>query len=548
MHNTVKVKWVTPLLFGLTMVTGIWLGTKLQKNMQKPAAHSSADNNNKLSDLLQLAGKHYVDPLNTDSIGRTAFGNLYKNIDSLRDIEINRILSLLDPHSIYIPPQKVRGVDEDMRGEFAGIGIEFNQISDTVHVINVVPGGPSDRAGLKSGDQFLAVNGVPVSGRKLSNDTIRTILRGKPGSQVTISILRRNNTSNFTITRGLIALPSLDAAYMPEPGTGYIKLNKFSLTTYNEFVVMLKKLKEQGMNKLILDLRGNGGGVLGDAVNLADEFLAGDKLIVYTQGAHEAKITYKCERTGLFETGKLVVLVDEETASASEIVAGALQDWDRATIVGRRTFGKGLVQKQYYLADKSAIRLTVARYYTPSGRSIQKSYEMGADGYHRELYNRYAHNSLVNADSNSFNNGPAFKTSGGRTVYGGGGINPDVFVPIDTSLKNFPQLGQLFASATVPLFAYRYCVNNPQAFSAFSSGKDFAARYVVSGEVWNAFLQAAQKDSISLKTLTAKQQSFIKERLKLAIARQLWRAEGYFEAVNEQDPQFRIALEACRKQ
>jgi carboxyl-terminal processing protease len=345
----------------------------------------------------------------------------------------------------------------------------------------------------------------------------------------------------------LIALPSLDAAYMPEPGTGFIKLNKFSLTTYDEFNAMLKKLKAQGMNKLILDLRGNGGGVLGDAVNLADEFIAGNKLVVYTQGEHEEKLTYECKNNGLFETGKLILLVDEETASASEIVAGALQDWDRATIVGRRTFGKGLVQKQYYLADKSALRLTVARYYTPSGRSIQKSYLDGVEGYRRELYERYSNNSLVNADSNSYNKGKAYKTAAGRTVYGGGGINPDVFVPIDTSLKNFPQLSQLFAANTIALFAYRYCVANPKQFAGFSNGKEFAQNYTVSNELWNAFTQAARKDSISLNTLNGKQTQFIRERIKLAIARQMWRAEGYFEAVNSQDPAVIKALELCRK-
>lgn len=542
-----KVKWLTPVLFGVTMIVGIWLGTKLQKNMQKRQDNNNADSYNKLGDLLQLARQHYVDPVNTDSLGKVAFGNLYKQIDSLRDNEIYRVLSVLDPHSIYIPPAKLKDVDEDMRGEFAGIGIEFNQIADTVHVLNVVPNGPSEKAGLKSGDRFLAVSNIPVSGRKMASDSIKLLLRGAPGSDVTISVQRKGAVSNFTVTRGLIALPSLDASYMPEPGTGYIKLNKFSLTTYDEFLATLKTLKQQGMTRLVLDLRGNGGGVLGDAVNIADEFLSGNKLIVYTQGEHEEKVSYECHKDGLFESGKLVVLVDEETASASEIVAGALQDWDRATIVGRRSFGKGLVQKQYYLADKSAIRLTVARYYTPVGRSIQKSYAKGIDSYHRELYDRYAHNSLVNADSNKYNVGPAFKTSGGRTVYGGGGINPDVFVPIDTSLKTFPQLSQLFSANTVPLFAYRYCVEHPQAFSGYSSGKDFAVRYTITPELWTAFASAAQKDGIVLNSLSAKQQQYIRERLKLAIARQLWRAEGYFEAVNEQDPMVRAALEIARK-
>lgn len=545
--DNAKVKWLTPLLFGVTMIVGIWLGTKLQKNMQKKTVSNSADSYNKLGDLLQLASKHYVDPVNTDSLGKVAFGNLYRQLDSLRDNEIYRVLSVLDPHSIYIPPAKLKDVDEDMRGEFAGVGIEFNQIQDTVHVMNVVPGGPSDKAGVRSGDRFLAVNGVPVSGKKLSSDSVKLLLRGKPGSEITVSVQRRNGINDVKITRGLIALPSLDASYMPEPGTGYIKLNKFSLTTYDEFLATLKTLKQKGMTKLILDLRGNGGGVLGDAVSLTDEFLSGDKLIVYTQGEHEQKINYRCQKDGLFENGKLVVLVDEETASASEIVAGALQDWDRATIVGRRTFGKGLVQKQYYLADKSAIRLTVARYYTPVGRSIQKSYANGIDNYHRELYERYAHNSLVNADSNRYSNGPAFKTSGGRTVYGGGGINPDIFVPIDTSLKSFPQLTQLVTANTVPLFAYRYSVDHPQAFSGFSSGKDFAMRYNITPELWTAFTAAAQKDGILLNGLTAKQQQFVRERLKLAIARQLWRAEGYFEAINEQDPLFKSALEIARK-
>jgi carboxyl-terminal processing protease len=541
-----RLRLLYPFLFALTLALGMWLGAKLQRDMYKKDSAASVDSNNKLRDILNLVSKHYVDPLNADSIGQQAFGSLYNKTDSLRDAEIEKILAQLDPHSLYIPPAQIKGVDEDMIGGFAGVGVEFNIINDTVHFVHVIPGGPADKAGAQVGDRLLKVGDSAALVKDMQNEQVRKWLRGREGSAVTLTVDRKGARKTYTITRGQVALPSLDAAYMIQPQTGYIRLNKFSMTTYDEFLEALQKLSEKGMKKLILDLRGNGGGVLRDAANLADEFLDGNKQIVYTQGTHERKIEYNCTKKGLFEEGKLVLLVDEETASASEIVAGALQDWDRATIVGRRSFGKGLVQKQYYLADKSGVRLTVARYYTPSGRSIQKAYGNGRADYHRELYERYNNHALVNADSNKYEKGPAYKTKGGRTVYGGGGISPDIFVPIDTSIRNFEQLAQLSENNTLPQFAYLYYVNNRGRFSAYADARSFARGFETDEGIFTALSAYALKDSIRLGTLTSKQKSYIKDRLKLVFARQIWRTEGFFEAINEKDEMVRKALEALR--
>src|SRR5688500_18094876 len=363
-----KIQVWLPLMFSVVLILGMLIGFKLRESSSTAKSFFSFQKRSPLQEVIDLINLKYVDAINTDTLSEEA---------------IERILTRLDPHSVYIPPVDLKEVNEDLQGNFQGIGVEFHILHDTVNVVNVLPKGPSERAGLMAGDQFLKVGDSVVAGVDISPVMIKSLLRGPAGSSVEVTMLRGKEKKLLTIKRGTIPLPSLDAAYMLDRETGLIRINKFSQTTYEEFMQAMENLQAKGLKKLVLDLRGNGGGILGEAVDIADEFLDGDKLIVYTQGNKIAKEEYRCKRPGLFEQGKLVVLTDEVSASASEIVAGALQDWDRATIVGRRTFGKGLVQEQYDLSDGAALRLTVARYYTPSGRSIQKSYK-GNGGYRDE--------------------------------------------------------------------------------------------------------------------------------------------------------------------
>jgi carboxyl-terminal processing protease len=541
-----KLKLALPAMLAGCMIAGMFLGAKIYKNMQ-PRTASGPDRNDKLGDILHLLNQEYVDPLNTDSLGKTAFGSLNTKIDSMRDDEIEQLLIRLDPHSGYIPASRLKALDEDMKGEFAGVGVEFNIISDTVHFVSVIPGGPSEKAGVLLGDKLLKVGDSAMTGKMLDNERVRRFLRGPLDTKVSMTVLRGNKPITFSINRGNVALPSLDAAYMIEPGTGFIKLNKFAQTTYDEFSKALAGLKEKGMRQLVLDLRNNGGGVLGDAVEIADDFLDGDKMIVYTRGNRDPKREYRCQRKGLFENGKLVVLIDEESASASEIVAGALQDWDRATIVGRRSFGKGLVQRQFGLPDQSGVRITVARYYTPSGRSIQRPYDKGIETYYRDFYDQYHNNSLINADSNKVQNGRQYKTNSGRIVYGGGGIAPDVFVPIDTSIKNFPLLTRLYETNGLAKFAYLFYANNRGLFASYANAGDFARRFLLADGVWAQFERFCQKDSLPVAGLLPTQKEYVKERIRQALARQIWRMSGFYEAINQKDEMVKKALEVLQK-
>ncbi|GIV41674.1 MAG: peptidase S41 [Vicingaceae bacterium] len=345
------------------------------------------------------------------------------------------MLESLDPHSVYIPKEEVQAMNEPLEGNFEGIGIEFQILQDTVMVVHPIIGGPSEILGIRAGDKIIKVNDTVFAGIKLTNRDVVKKLRGPKGTKVKVSIMRAGNPEliDFVITRDKIPIYSVDAAYMIDKKTGYVKISRFAKETDKEFREAMEKLKKQGLENLILDLQGNGGGYLNTAVQLADEFLDNNKLIVYTLGAHHPKEEYKAINKGVFEKGKLVVLIDEGSASASEIVSGAIQDWDRGLIVGRRSFGKGLVQRPYALADGSFIRLTTGRYYTPTGRSIQKPYDENINKYRSEIYERMKSGELNDSDKIKLPDSLKFKTPAGRVVYGGGGIVPDVFVPIDTS-------------------------------------------------------------------------------------------------------------------
>ena len=385
--NANKLRAWLPLLLSLSMFLGILLGYRLRGNIPSRAGMFRSHSATPMQEVMELVRNRYVDRVDPDTIAEDA---------------INALLERLDPHSVFIPARELMDVNEDLSGGFEGIGVEFNIFDDTAHVLFVIKDGPSEKAGLQTGDRFLKVEDSAVAGRGISSDGIRSLLRGPGGSKVKVTVLRGERMVDATITRGRIPLNALEAAYMLTPTTGYIRLGKFSETCYEEFMGALEALLGKGMKELVLDLRDNGGGILDEAVEIADEFLSGNRLIVYTEGEHIPRREYTCRRNGLFETGKLVLLLDEASASASEVLAGALQDWDRATVIGRRSFGKGLVQEQYDLSDGSALRLTVARYYTPLGRSIQKPYTDGSEKYDGEILERFHNGGLTRPDTVAF--------------------------------------------------------------------------------------------------------------------------------------------------
>jgi carboxyl-terminal processing protease len=526
--NNKKLQVWLPLVFSVVMIAGMFFGFNLHKQTDSTKGFFAVNKQTSIEEALELIKSRYVDSV---------------HIDTLEEGAIQQMMNGLDPHSVYIPASSLKEVNEDIQGNFEGIGVEFNIFDDTVNVLYVLPGGPSDKAGLQVADRILRVNNQSIVGDKATTDDVKNLVRGPVNSQVDLTVLRNNHPINISVIRGRIPVPSLDASYMIDKNTGYIKLNKFSENTYAEFMEAMGDLKKQGLKKLILDLRGNGGGLMDEAVQIADEFLDDNKLIVYTEGINTPKREYTAKRPGVFETGKLIVLVDELSASASEILSGALQDWDRATIVGRRTFGKGLVQEQYELSDGSAIRLTVARYYTPVGRSIQRSYDQGKKVYMEDIWQRYKDGELLYADSNKINKGQVYRTMiDKRPVYGGGGIMPDVFVPIDTNniQKN---VTELYLETTFNNFVYNYYVHNMSKFNQYKSAIDFAQRFPDINNAWNQLVNYALKDTIYLKNIPPNDQEGIKERLKAYLARYKWRNEGFYEVLNMKDDVIKKAIE-----
>ncbi len=526
-----KLQVWLPLLLSVTMIVGMMLGYRMRDAMPG-RSFFSLDRSYPLQEVLNLIKGKYVDEV---------------KMNDLTDTAINAILGKLDPHSVFISAEEVEGVNEDIAGNFFGIGVEFDLLEDTINVINLVPDGPSFKAGIKTGDKFIKVNDSVIAGRKLPTESIKKLLRGGNGSNVTVEILRNTERKTIIITRGIIPVSSVDAAYMMTGEIGYIRLNKFSQVTYREFMEKLEELQKQGLKKLVLDLRGNGGGVLDQATEVADEFLDGDKLITYTEGSHFPKKEYRCKRQGLFETGKLVVLSDEGTASASEILIGALQDWNRATIIGRRTFGKGLVQEQYDLSDGSALRLTVARYFTPVGRSIQRPYTNGQKAYYDEINTRFHDGEVVNADSVKNDTTKIFKTQNGKIVYGGGGITPDIFVAFDTIASGAFTLSKLYYKGSIGEFAYKYYLRNQDKLKGYKNAADFAGNFNLADQDWVFFGQQLKKDSISMENIPQQEKNEISIRIKSAIARQIWRNQGYFQIINTQDDMIKKAVEALTK-
>lgn len=525
-----KVQVWLPLIFSVVMILGMAIGYKLRQNTSGGDSFLKNNDRTPLQQAISLIQNKYVDNV---------------QLDSLESPVINGLLSQLDPHSIYIPPANVESMNEDLQGAFQGIGVEFQMIKDTVNVMNVIPDGPSFKAGVETGDKIITVDDTfNLTGKNVSVDVVRKQLRGPANSTVTITVLRNHQPKKIKIIRGNIPLYSLDAAYMINTNTGYIKLNKFSETTYQEFMRAMEKLQQQHMQQLILDLRDNGGGIMQEAVAIADEFLDENKLIVYTQGMHSPRTDYRCSKDGVFEKGKLVVLVNETSASASEILAGALQDWNRATIMGRRTFGKGLVQQQFMLSDGSELRLTIARYYTPVGRNIQKPYDKGKEQYEEELLNRFHDGEVIVGDT-AKPKGEAFKTPNGHLVYGGGGIMPDIFVPYDTTSQP-KAVVQLYMQNILTDFVYKYYVDHRTQLQQFKSPQDLYKQFHFNESDWQQFTHFAKQDSVDVSKLPDSSKNFVISQMQNLLARQMWRTEGYFELSNENDPMIKKALEVLK--
>jgi len=486
----------------------------------------------KLSMALYAISNLYVDPTDDNKIVEDA---------------ITGMLNKLDPHSDYMDPDETKEMTEPLEGNFDGIGIQFNMLTDTLYVIQVIPGGPSEKVGLAAGDRIIMVDDTLIAGVNMKNTDIMKRLRGKKGTEVRIKVARKSerNLIEFRITRDKIPVYSMDAAYMADKETGYIKLNRFAASSANEFREALGKLRKEGMKNLILDLQGNGGGYLNIAIDIADEFLKKDQLIVYTEGSRTRRENATATTKGDFEEGKLVILVDEGSASASEIVAGAVQDWDRGIIVGRRTFGKGLVQKPVPLPDGSMIRLTVARYYTPTGRSIQKPYENGnIEDYNHDLITRYNRGELMSADSIHFPDSMKYNTlMSQRVVYGGGGIMPDVFVPIDTTYYS-DYHRRLVATGIVNRIAMSHVDKERDAFKKkYTTFSSYKRDFQITEDVLQELISKANEENITFnEEQYSRSKSLIMLQLKALIARDIYDMSEYFQIINDENRSYQEAL------
>ncbi len=485
----------------------------------------------KFASALQIIDYAYVDTVNEQKLVEDA---------------IEAMLKHLDPHSIYISREDLQSANEPLEGAFEGIGISYQIYHDTILVISPVQGGPSERLGIMAGDKIVKINGENATGKFVNTKYVKKKLRGKKGTLVNVDIVRegRKKLLKYTIIRDKIPIHSIDAAFMVNDYVGYVKLNRFSRTTMDEFHQALGKLKDSGMKNLILDLRGNSGGYLDVAIDLSDEFLGFGKLVVYTKGNSSPKRKYKSTFRGEFENGKLVILIDEGSASASEIVAGAIQDWDRGVIVGRRSFGKGLVQRPYYLPDSSVIRLTVARYYTPSGRCIQKSYKNGYDQYYDDLERRLKKGELTDEDKINFPDSLKYYTENHRVVYGGGGIMPDVFVPWD-STKYSDFYVDLLSKGLFNDFIIGYVEKERKYLKMkYPTFKDFNNDFDIEQSLTDDFLAFARKKYIvPKKNEFETSEQIIKYQLKAILARNLYNFESYFEVMTQIDDGFRKAVE-----
>ena len=522
----------TPLLFAVIMIAGMTIGFKLRDSLRnKRDIETIIYRNDRLEQLIDLINEKYVDTVNINSIYQDA---------------VTGILSHLDPHTVYISADQVENVNEDLEGGFYGIGVEFVIVRDTIQVTSVMPGGPAERVNVQVGDQLVKVGDSIVAGKKISSGQIIKMLKGKQHTKVILTLKQPfvAGARKVEIERDIVPILSVDAGIMLDANTGYIKINRFSATTYDEFTDALTKLKRQNMEDLVLDLRDNPGGYLDAATLIADELISGRKLLVYTQGKRSYKTEYKAGEKNGFENGRLVVLVDENSASASEILAGAVQDWDRGVIAGRRTFGKGLVQEQYDLSDGAALRLTIAKYYTPSGRCIQRTYAKGKSAYTEDYYHRFQTGELMGFDTLAVGDTIPYYTANKRVVYGGGGIKPDVYIPYDTTRIAIPVLSMLTSDALGNIM-WDYYLRNRDSLRYRSMG-DFEMRFKGEDTVIAMYLRSLpageRKDAETVLKVPVNNQLF-RLHMKAQFARYMFRGDGYYQVLAQDDDEIQRALQ-----
>ena len=522
-----------PLIMAVCVIIGIMIGSFYANHFSGNRLNIINSGSNRLSNLLHLIDDQYVDKV---------------NIDSLVDVAIPQILADLDPHSVYISAKDAQAVADDLKGSFSGVGIEFTIRKDTIHVQNVVKNGPAQRAGILAGDKIVSVDGKPFVGKIVTNEEAMRRLKGPKDTKVKLGVVRygQKAVKYFTVTRGDIPQKSITATYMLDKNTGYIKVKSFGETTYPEMLIALAKLSQEGFTNLVIDLRDNTGGYMNSAIQMANEFLPKNKLIVYTIGRKSPRQDFPSDGHGSYQKIPLVVLINEGSASASEIFAGAMQDNDRATIIGRRSFGKGLVQQQLSFPDGSMIRLTIARYYTPSGRCIQKPFTAGDNkDYEEDLLTRYQHGEFFSQDSIK-HHGPAYHTSIGRTVYGGGGITPDIFVAEDT-LGMTSYYKQAAMSGLILQYAFTYTDNNRLKLNTYKDMMSLS-KYLVSQNTVEQFAAYADRNGLKRRNLMIRKSHKLLERfINSRIIYNMLDDEAWTEYINADDPAIAKALSVFRE-
>jgi carboxyl-terminal processing protease len=526
-----------PIAFAAVLIAGFIIGNRITTSTSSKTGNVfmvHPEKHDKVTDIINYIQQDYVDSVSRDDLVNNA---------------ITGIVEKLDPHSQYIPAEDFNEVNDDLEGNFEGIGIQFRIERDTIMVLHTIPGGPSEKVGLLAGDRIVMIDDSLVAGTGITNRNAIKKLKGKRGTQVNVRVSRHGvpDLLEFTITRDVIPTYSVDIAYMVDDTVGYIKLSKFSATTYEEFLQAMNTLQNSGMRRLMLDLRGNYGGYLKAAINISDEFLADKMLIVYTEGNSRPNNYAYATRKGIFESSPVVILIDEGSASASEIVAGAVQDNDRGTIVGRRSFGKGLVQEQLTFPDGSAFRLTVARYHTPTGRNIQRPYDKGADVYYHELYDRYSNGELENEDSIVFNDTLKYVTPKGKVVYGGGGIMPDVFVPLKNN-DDDAYLNRLLRKNIVFKYAFDYSDQNRQKLAGFRTPQEFMGSFEVTDEMFKELIAGAKKEDIKgTKAEIRRSEEKTRTLLKAYIGRNLLDDPAFYPVYHQIDETFLKGYEEIKK-
>ena len=526
--NRKKSNRFMPLWLAVSVVVGIFIGSFFANRFSGNRLSIINSGSNKLNDLLHIVDDQYVDTV---------------NVNDLVEKALPTILSELDPHSVYLSQKKVQQENDYLKGSFFGVGIEFTIRKDTIHVQNVIPNGPSERAGLQAGDKIVEIDGQPFVGEEVTTDEAMRRLKGDKDTKVKIGVVRGKdkNVRHYTVVRGEIPMKSVTAVYMLDNKAGYIKVKNFGDKTYPELLIGLAQLGQAGFESLVIDLRGNTGGYLGSAVQMANEFLPKGRLIVYTEGRRSQRQEYRSDGRGSYQSIPLVVLIDEVSASASEIFAGAIQDNDRGTIIGRRSFGKGLVQQPISLHDGSMIRLTVARYYSPSGRCIQKPYTSGSDrDYEEDLINRYQHGEFFSQDSIK-HEGPEYHTSNGRIVYGGGGITPDIFVAEDT-IGVTSYYKEAAMSGLIIQFAYEYTDENRQKLSSFKTRQELEA-YLKKLNTVELFMAYAEKNGLKRRNLMIQKSRALLERyVNSRLIYNVLDDQAWTEYLNADDPAIKEAL------